>query len=352
MVVSGDGHDRSYIRSKALYGFAEFVEARNGNPLDLLEPAGIAPRALDDPDMLVSFIGAGRLLEHAARKLGIAAFGLEWALSIPAHFPNAGPLLLLREATMTFGEWAERSMQYWRAQTNAITPLVVPKPGSGLVAIRISPRWPRSASRQQIEHILGTILRLTRAAVASGELNPVQVCFRHQRPEATDAHDLLFRCPVEFGAGHDEMWFPAETFRRPMCTEAEVLETLTEDFLRQRISSLPRYIPSASTSTKLAIQTLLGAGICSKEFVALALASSPQKLQRHLAREGTSYEDILDSIRRELACEFLANSIASISAIGGMLDFTTDAALTLAMRRWTGMTPRDFRRAARTDIRE
>lgn len=161
-------------------------------------------------------------------------------------------------------------------------------------------------------------------------------------------HDLLFRCPVEFGACHDEIWFHPEVLARPLSRQADLLETLAEEFLRQRIGLLPRYIPSLSTSTALAIQTVLGAGVCSKEFIALALGSSPQKLQRLLAREGTTYEDVLDSVRREMACQLLADSTAPIAAIGGMLDFATDAALTLAVRRWTGMTPSGYRQTMRT----
>lgn len=108
MAIAGDVHDRSSIRSSVLSGFAEFVESRNGNPIDLIEQVRIDPRALGAPDMLVSFTRVGMLLEHAARKLGIAALGLEWALGIPAHFPNLGPTLLLKEATATFEEWIER----------------------------------------------------------------------------------------------------------------------------------------------------------------------------------------------------------------------------------------------------
>ena len=348
MVIGQDGNDKSYIRSNALSGFAEFIESRNGDPTLLLEHVGIDPLALDTPDMLVSSKRKGMLLEHAARELGIPALGLEWALNIPAHFPNAGPMLLLDQPTVTFGEWLERSMRYWSIQTNAFVPQLVYGEYPGVTILRTICKWPQAASRQQMEHILGKIACFARAALLDAKWNPAKVRFRHKRPEETDMHDLVFRCQIEFGTRCDELWFDSEILARPICRKAEVLETLVEAFLRQRIGLLPVYVPSLSTSTRLAIQTVLGAGVCSKEFIALVLGYSAQPLQRLLAREGTTYENILDSVRREMACDLLANSTAPIAAIGGMLDFTTDVALTLAMRRWTGMTPRAYRQAMKT----
>lgn len=343
MALAAAARDRSYIRASSLSGFAAFIESRNGDPTALLERAGIDPRAPGAPDMLISFARQGALLENAARDLGIPALGLEWALAIPPHFPNAGPTLLLKETTATFGEWVERSMRYWRLQTNAVIPQLVQDRDAGVVAIRLSPQWPQPAPRQQMEHILGKIVRLARAALADGAWNPVRVRFRHEAPEETATHDLLFRCPVEFAAGQDEIVLLAGTLARPLGGQANVLEALADEFLRHRIGLLQRYVPCVSTSTALAIRTVLGAGLCSKEFIALALGSSPRKLQRLLAREGTTYEDILDSVRKDMACQLLADATAPIAAIAGMLDFASPAALTLAVRRWTGMTPSGYR---------
>lgn len=347
MAIAAAARDRSYIRASSLGGFATFIEARNGDPLALVERAGIDPQALRAPDMLISFTRKGVLLENAAHELAVPALGLEWALAIPAHFPNAGPLLLLREATATVGEWAERSMRYWRLQTNAVVPELVHEEDLDAVAIRLSSPWPQPLPRQQMEYILGKIVRLARAALPEGGCDPVRVRFRHEKPQETAMHDLLFRCPVEFGAGQDEVVFLASTLGLPVSGHAKGLETLADAFLRQRIGLLQRYVPGVSTSTALAIRTVLGADLCSKEFIAMALGSNPRKLQRLLAREGATYEDILDTVRKDMACQLLADAAAPIATIAGMLDFATPAALTLAVRRWTGMTPSAYRQVMR-----
>lgn len=347
MAIAAEVRDSSYLRAGALAGFGEFVAARGGDPAGMLRRAGIDPRALGTPDMLVSFARTGALLEAAAQELDIASFGLEWALAIPAHFPNAGPMLLLKETTATFGEWLEQAIRYWRFQTNAVVPALVPDNDPDAVALRLAPCGAEPAPRQQMEHIAGKIVRVMRAALMEGEANPVRVRFRHPQPADTAVHDLLFRCPLAFGAGEDAILFSRALLARPVAGRARALEAIADEFLRHRIGLLPRYTPGVATSTALAIKTVLGAGICSKELIARALGSSPRKLQRLLAREGTTYEDVLDAVRREMACRLLADATAPIAAIGGMLDFASAAALTLAVRRWTGMTPSGYRASAR-----
>lgn len=345
--MADNARDTSFIRASALSGFAEFVASQGRDPIELLTRVGIDPNVLTSPDMLVSFVRKGVLLETAAQELGIPSFGLGWVLGIRPYFPNFGPMLLLAEATATFGEWIERSARYWRFHTNAIVLQVIRAPAPETIAIRIIPTELTPVPRQHMEHIAGKIVRLIRAVVADGDLNPVQVRFRHLRPADTALHEVVFRCPLEFGAGQDEILLMRDILAKPLGGREVPLEVVVEEFLRYRIGMLRRYTPGVSTSTALTIKTVLGVGICSKVFVANALGLSPRKLQRLLAREETTYEEVLDVVRMEMACELLSGATAPISAIAGMLDFSSSAALTLAVRRWTGMTPSSYRASAR-----
>lgn len=349
MVIASASHDVAYVRAWALTGFDELVISKGGDPVEMLEDAGIDPGVLERPDTLVPFACKEALLEIASQRLGAPSLGLEWALSSPAHFPDTGPTLLLAEAAGTFGAWLERSARYWRLQTNAFTPEVVYRDELDAFGVRISRHGTQSVSRQQAEHIAGKITRLTRAML-DDETDPLRVSFMHARPEDTTLHDLVFRCPLEFGASHDEILFRRDLLARGVGRRQGEVQAIADEFLRYRISLLPRYTPGVSTSTALAIKTVLGAGICSKEFIAQVLGCSPRKLQRLLAGEGTTYEAVLDAVRRELACELLADSAAPIAAIGGMLDFASPAAMTLAVRRWTGMTPSGYRANVRTAV--
>lgn len=339
--------DNSFIRANILSGFAELVQARGADPVAMLERAGIDPALLAAPDTLVSFRAYGALLEMTAEKTGRACLGLEWALDTPAHFPNSGPMLLLAGTTPTFGEWLGRMAAYWRLHTDALFPRVVDD-GVGDIILRFDKKGALPARRQQMEHILGITVRIGRTVLANDKAAPVTVRFRHGRPHDTAIHEALFRCPLEFAANHDEIVLPRCVLELSLESHAAATEEITDAFIRHRIAMLPQYTPAVSTSTALAVKTVLGAGICSKEFISRALGASPRKLQRLLALEGATYEDVLDGVRRETACQLLAETAIPISTIAGMLDFASAAALTLAVRRWTGMTPSGYRASMQT----
>ncbi len=347
MVTTEGADDGTFIRASVLCGFADFVAARGGDPAGMAERAGIDPQALSAPDMIVSFRGYGALLESAASDLDLPTFGLAWALGAPAHFPGWGPVLLLAATAATFGEWIERAAMFWRLHTNGLTASLVDGGAGEGVAIRFDGQGARPARRQKIEHALASVMRLTQAVGADFSAGPVTVRFRHDRPRVVAVHEAVFRSRLEFGAPHDEIVFTREILDRPLDSPERALEATMDRFLRDRIGSMPRYRPGVSTSTALAIRTVLGAGICSKEFIAHALGSSPRRLQRLLAHEGTTYEEVLDTVHREAACRLLADTAIPIGTVGRMLDFASAAALTLAVRRWTGMTPSAYRMDAR-----
>jgi AraC-type DNA-binding domain-containing proteins len=83
--------------------------------------------------------------------------------------------------------------------------------------------------------------------------------------------------------------------------------------------------------------------------VARALSLHPRVLQRRLAESGTSFEEILDDIRRDMAWELSATGM-QISQIATMLGYSETSSYTRACRRWYGESPRQLRarrRAAR-----
>lgn len=93
--------------------------------------------------------------------------------------------------------------------------------------------------------------------------------------------------------------------------------------------------------------TRLAQGESDIESVARSVATSVRSLQRRLAAAGTTYQELLDSIRREAAGQFLAERALSVSEIGYLLGYSEPAAFHRAFKRWHGSTPQQFRLAHR-----
>ena len=79
--------------------------------------------------------------------------------------------------------------------------------------------------------------------------------------------------------------------------------------------------------------------------VASALAMSERSIQRSLSEEQTSYRELVDEVRKNLAIEHLSRPGTSATDVSFLLGFSEPSAFTRAFRRWTGLAPTSFRGA-------
>ena len=78
------------------------------------------------------------------------------------------------------------------------------------------------------------------------------------------------------------------------------------------------------------------------EQIAARLSVSPQTLRRRLAAEDTTFQQVRDQLRRDVAVAALARGDASIEELSRRLGFSEPSAFHRAFRRWTGTTPRTY----------
>jgi AraC-like DNA-binding protein len=89
----------------------------------------------------------------------------------------------------------------------------------------------------------------------------------------------------------------------------------------------------------------LARGEPSQEQVAELLNMSARTLQRKLSEHGIMYKEILDATRHQLALAYLSAPRYSVSDVTYLLGFSAGSCFTRAFRRWTGLSPTDWRAA-------
>ena len=72
---------------------------------------------------------------------------------------------------------------------------------------------------------------------------------------------------------------------------------------------------------------------------------STRTLERRLEREGTTFSDLLEDLRRRLALRYVANPAIPLGEIAFLLGFSHTTGFHRAFKRWTGETPLGYRRA-------
>jgi AraC-like DNA-binding protein len=82
--------------------------------------------------------------------------------------------------------------------------------------------------------------------------------------------------------------------------------------------------------------------------IASRLFLSTRTLRRRLEDAQTSYQEIVGEIRRDLAVRYLTQTSLSTEAIAEILGYSDTANFRQAFKRWTGESPQQYRRIARS----
>jgi AraC-like DNA-binding protein len=90
----------------------------------------------------------------------------------------------------------------------------------------------------------------------------------------------------------------------------------------------------------------LPSGDATLDVVAADLFYSRRKLQRLLHPHGTTFKELVNSIRRELALQYVQNKDMELIEIAFLLGFSEQSTFSRSFKRWTGTSPSEYRKAS------
>ncbi len=102
------------------------------------------------------------------------------------------------------------------------------------------------------------------------------------------------------------------------------------------------------TRLRSVIGQLAISGTPSLARAASQLGTSPRSLQRYLAGRRVTYSELVQSVRSETARAMLKTTPLPVQEIATRLGYRTPGSFARAFARWTGTTPRAYRKAEDT----
>jgi AraC-like DNA-binding protein len=120
----------------------------------------------------------------------------------------------------------------------------------------------------------------------------------------------------------------------------KILKVFSEEALNQR-KTPPT--PTRAEVEKVLLE-VLPKGNATVSNVATALGMSVRSLARRLNEEGTSYTEVLDGLRRELAMRYVDDKTLGVSQIAWLLGYSEVSSFNHAFRRWTSKSPKAARK--------
>ena len=329
------------IPVSAAVKFAEAARALGVAPETLCRASGLDPSALEEADSLIPISNLLGLAECGARLTGDDAFGLHVGERTDAK--TYGLLGYVTINRRTFGEALGSLIRYQRIRTKAVEfSLEVDGPEARLAyhyrAADVAPR----GRRQESEEMLSTMMRVGRE-LTGVDWAPREVHFEHAEPADTSEHERIFRAAVRFGLPLTQLVFDASVLGLPVVGADPALGSLLERQAEELLAG-PRRDGVFAGRVRQAIKEGLPGGEARVDAACRRLGVSPRTLQRKLREEGTSFQGLLEETQRALAEFYLREPEVAICEVSYLTGFSQPSAFHRAFRRWTGLTPKEFRR--------
>ncbi len=309
----------------------------------LMRGAGISSDELDQPGTRVGADAVIRLWDLAIQASGNPALGIDRELV--ARFVNFD---VVGHAMMSSPDLRSGlvSLSRYLALISDATTIELERdhgherPHSWLVIGHIGNtlRLPR----QRQEHAILTLLILCNW-LTRRDVRPLAAEFIFPRPVCELPYRKAFDCPLRFGQAATRLLLSDVDLATPLPSRSPAMLALHERIMDEQLS----HLGSTTVSNKVREQVMqrLSHGEPRREDIAAFLALTDRTLQRRLRAEGTSYQQLLDEARCELARKYLAQVKLPLSAMADLLGFGDQSNFFRACKRWFGVPPGEYRKA-------
>lgn len=317
----------------------DFAVSRGADRTLLLERSRIAADLLLDQDNRVPMAGYVALMRAAKDLCAAPALGLEFGAS--TRFDDFSIVGLICRSAGTMGE-ALRHLNRYR---QLIAEIDLPGEGERFAIVQrdgglwLEDRRPHPDAFPELteETFARFVGEVARGFPDAPFVLAVEVT--HQKPAHAADYARLLKAPVTFGAERnalriDPSWLSLET------TGAN---TYVFGVFNERAAALLKRLKDSGT-VRGRVESLLlprlHLGEADMAAMARALNMSRQTLYRRLKVEGTSFDRVLDDLRRETAQSYLDSERLSVSETAYLVGFSDRSAFSRAFKRWTGRSPR------------
>lgn len=317
------------------------LEACGCDSAPLLAQAGLSAAMLDDPNGRCPAQAMARLWRLSTQATGDDAFGLKAARHVMPTTFHA--LWQAQSASQTLKDAFERVARHFHVVTDAWS-LQFAQQGDEHIVRLLAPASGIPPEPESIDAAAALVVYTARSLLGNRAIAPTRIELQRAAPRHLDAFERTFRCPVSFGAEHNLIVWPSALIESRLEGANPELARHSEALLTSYLAGIRK--DNTVAQVRACFAELLPRGEPSQAQVAQQLHCSVRTLQRRLSEQGSSFTDLLDSTRRELALAHLADPGCSISEVAYLLGFADTSNFTRAFRRWTGQSPSEHRRAS------
>ncbi len=315
----------------------KIIESFDIDPYPLLKKLDIDPKCIEDPNARFNYASIDQLWLEAVNLANDPTFGLRAARFW--HPSQIGALGYAWLASTSLRSALGRLSRYMPILTEGAM-LDIDESRHELSAHLKY----REISKQQptrTDSFMAMLLAMCQANCGDS-FHPASITLTHDEPADSSEFYTLFRCPIHFSAEENRFNITKSDADRKLLSANPRLTQISDQLIIEAIARLEKNNFIAQVSSEIYKQ--LPSGNISDTSIASALNVSQRSLQRKLQNEGTTFKLVLNDLRTSLAKKYMLDSNMRLIEVAFMLGYSEYSTFSRAFKRWTGLSPRDFRK--------
>lgn len=329
--------DRPSTIGAYAFGLAKALEHHDVDPSEVFAESGLQLPTVTDPLRRLSNSEVSRLFLSAVKHSGDPAIGLLVGESLhPGNLHALGYALL---SSTSLRDFCDRLVAYYRiVSQNAV--IHIEEDATSLILVTKAPApdlcW------ETHDAFAALMVKLVRF-IYSPDFSPRKIELMRPEPKGyQQRYDEYFRCPLSYDASEVRFHLDVGIVDQHLPGASKELALMHDQTVRQYLQQLEK--SDIANRVRTIVVEELSSHALTKQLVAEKLFMSPRSLQLKLAAMDTSFQEILDTTRRALAISYMEQASVSITEAAYLIGFSEVSNFTRAFRRWTGQSPREYRR--------
>lgn len=207
--------------------------------------------------------------------------------------------------------------------------------------------FPRSTpvcNRIRAEFGLVQVGNLGRSMLGT-ELTPIEVRFEHPATDYLAEYERVFAAPVVFEQPRTQIVFPVEILRRSLVHADATMHALLMEEADRQLKKLSNKKTIADEVEQFLLHGLEQDKPTINK-VADHFGINERTLRRKLESQETSFSELLSKVQCKYAKSLLLDTSVPVESIAERLRFSEPSAFYRAFKRWTGLTPAEYREQA------
>lgn len=319
-----------------------YVAAERGADLQqLCRESDITPESLETADILMGLEQNCRIMETALRLTGDPFLGLHIGQTTsPVVLGMVGYLM---ESSPDLKTALANLEQFVRTVTKLYDFYTEARSGEFILYCEPIPAWnslsPETASMSVDLAFSGTmhIVKL----LTGKNIYPIRMSSRYPRPRDTREYVRVLKIEPLFNQPGNFVVFRLQDVQLPVIGHNPALNALFRELLEKEIAKT-REQQSFANEVRRAVLQNFNTTLPQMTDVVGQFHVTPRTMQRKLKVEGTSFQEIAESVKSELAIGLLKNRALTVNEVAYKLGYAEPSVFRRAFKKWTGLNPKSY----------